>query len=308
MQKLVAGRGWTRRHFTSFLGFAGAAACGGGAPEPDPVPETAEATPFDLPLGAQLYTLRSVLPDDPRGVLEGLAKIGYTEVEVLQLAFAEQKDLLAELGLKPVSMHLDASVILGGEAKAGELDAALEMAAEGGLSYAVMPWVGPEARGGVEMYKKLAESLQAAGEKTKALGMEFAYHNHAFEYEPMEGTTPLEILLSGTDAETVQLELDLFWVRIAGEDPVAELKRHAGRVPLLHLKDPPAGREPQYHEKVEPDVFREVGNGSIDFAAVLQTAQEIGVKHYFVEQDQTPGDPLESLTQSYEHLRGLRVG
>jgi sugar phosphate isomerase/epimerase len=100
------------------------------------------------------------------------------------------------------------------------------------------------------------------------------------------------------------LEMDIFWVTVAGHNPIDLLKTYAGRVPLLHLKDKAQGvpTQPQYNEKVPHETFKEIGNGSINIPAVLKAADAAGVKHYFVEQDQTPGDPLESLRQSYAYL------
>jgi sugar phosphate isomerase/epimerase len=76
---------------------------------------------------------------------------------------------------------------------------------------------------------------------------------------------------------------------------------------LVHLKDKAPDTPQQYNEKVAKEAFREVGNGSLDFAAILEACESAGVQHYFVEQDQTPGDPLASLRQSYDHLRHLSV-
>jgi sugar phosphate isomerase/epimerase len=111
------------------------------------------------------------------------------------------------------------------------------------------------------------------------------------------------MLMRGTDKNLVGLELDIFWASVAGQNPVDVLKRYSGRVPLLHLKDKSKNfGQVQYNEKVPKDTFKEVGNGSIDIAAVLKAAEAEGVEHYFVEQDQTSGDPLDSLAASYKNL------
>jgi sugar phosphate isomerase/epimerase len=122
----------------------------------------------------------------------------------------------------------------------------------------------------------------------------------------MEGSTPLEVLMQETHKDLVGLEMDAFWVSVGGNDPVELLKKYSGRVPLMHLKDKPAGMPVQYNESVAKTDFKEVGAGSLDFAAILRAASAAGVKHYFVEQDQTPGDPLVSLGQSFDYLRRLK--
>ena len=116
---------------------------------------------------------------------------------------------------------------------------------------------------------------------------------------------PSDTMFADTDPKLVQLETDVFWLSVAGVDPVKFLKDHAGRVALVHLKDKDPAQAKQYNEGVPHGTFREVGSGNLDFKAILNTAHDIGVKHYFVEQDWTPGDPLVSLKKSYDYLRSL---
>lgn len=288
------------------------AACAGPAEEPV---EEADATDtFDAPLGVQLYTVRSVLPDNPAQVLQGLAAIGYEEAEVLQVGYDELAPLVQEAGLKPKAMHLRPGVITGvwGEndvkPEQTDLGAAMDWAKGHGVDFVVMPYLPNDQRPEqLDGYKALAEKMSAAAEAARGVGLGFAYHNHAFEFQPMEGSTPLDALMAGSDPSLVGLELDVFWVSLAGLDPVEMLKKYAGRVPLVHLKDKAADAPQQFAEGPPKESFKEVGNGVLDFQAILEACRAAGVAHYFVEQDQTPGDPLASLKQSYEHLRSLRV-
>jgi sugar phosphate isomerase/epimerase len=153
--------------------------------------------------------------------------------------------------------------------------------------------------------KALAGKLNKAGEKARAAGLKFCYHNHAFEFEPMDGSMPAHAMFHALDPELVDLELDIFWLSVAGQDPVEMLRQMAGRAPLVHLKDKASGTETRYNESVPRTTFKEVGNGVIDWVKVLQAADTAGVKHFFVEQDQTPGDPVESLRQSFAYLKKL---
>jgi sugar phosphate isomerase/epimerase len=107
------------------------------------------------------------------------------------------------------------------------------------------------------------------------------------------------------DPKLVSLELDIMWAQVARVDPVSVLAKYGKRVRLMHLKNVAADLPKQYHEKVPAEAFREVGNGSIDIPAVLKAAAGAVVEHYFVEQDQTPGDPIESLRSSYQYLSKL---
>ncbi len=135
--------------------------------------------------------------------------------------------------------------------------------------------------------------------------MQFCYHNHCFEFKGERGQRPIDILLERWDKKDVGLELDVFWVNVGGADPVEMLKRVAGRVPLVHLKDKAKGTPVLYEEAKAGQAFREVGAGVLDFPAILAAAENAGAKHYFVEQDQTPGDPVASLKQSYDFLRTI---
>jgi sugar phosphate isomerase/epimerase len=159
-------------------------------------------------------------------------------------------------------------------------------------------------RGGIDVYRALAAKLAKAGEACRNAGLGLAYHAHAFEYEPIGGVRPIDVLLKETPKELLGLELDTFWASIAGVDPVKMVETHAGRVPLVHLKDKARGTPVQYDEgKVPKGAFKEIGRGEIDYAAFLPAAARAGVKYYYVEQDFCEGrTPLESLTVSRQEL------
>jgi sugar phosphate isomerase/epimerase len=252
-------------------------------------------------LGVQLYTVRDIIGANPAGVLKAIQDIGYSEVEATYGNLDKIWPALKETQLKPVSIHLDTALFFEGGAK---LDAAIADVKQRGFQYVVLPYIPPAQRGGLDVFKKLAETLNKSGEKVKAAGMTLCYHNHAFEFEPMQGTTGLEVMMKETHKGLVWLEMDIFWVSVAGHDPVALLKKYANRVALLHLKDKARGTPVQYNENVPKETFKEAGNGTVDIPAVLEAAKKSGVKNYFVEQDQTPGDPIESLRESYKYLSG----
>lgn len=254
-------------------------------------------------VGVQLYTVRDVLPKNPKEVLHAIEEIGYREAEP---TFAQLSQFGAEIKatkLKPVSFHLDSAMVSQG--KDAEFDTALKLAKEAGVTYAVMPYVPPAERNGVEGMRVLADKMNKAAEKCRAAGLTFAYHNHAFEFDPKEGTTPFDVLLERGDKKLLNFEMDLFWVSVAGQDPAALLHKLAGRVPLVHVKDKAKDTPVRYNEQVPPATFQEVGHGVLDWPAVLKAADASGVKHYIVEQDRTPGDPVASLRQSFEYVSKL---
>ncbi len=253
----------------------------------------------DGDLGVQLYTVRDVIKKDPATTIKAIENIGYKEVEATDY---EKNDpvwkALTGSSLKLVSIHVSSASFT----KPDELKAKFADFKKRGFQYVVYPYVPVPERGGADVYKRLGATLNQAGQQAKADGLTLCYHNHAFEFGKVGDTTPLQIILSETQPDTLGLELDMFWVSVAGHDPVALLKQYSGRVPLLHLKDKAKGVPVQYNEKVPESAFKEDGSGSIDIPAVLTAANTAGVKNYFVEQDHTPGDPVDSLRQSYKYL------
>lgn len=253
-------------------------------------------------IGAQLYTLRDVLPKKPLETLQAIERIGYREAEVIRAHMDFTWPALLKTRLKPVSLHMDTALFTRDQDKLGP---ALEDAKKRGFAYVVCPYIAPQDRGGVEVIKKLAAALTKAGERCRAMGVALCYHNHAFEFEPAGNGTLLDVLMRESDPKLVGLELDIMWAQVAGVAPASVLKQYGSRTPLMHLKNVSAGVEKRYNEGVPRESFQEVGKGVIDVAAVLRAAAAAGVKHYFVEQDQTPGDPLDSLRGSFEYLRKL---
>lgn len=252
-------------------------------------------------IGAQLYTLRSILPKQPLETLKALEAMGYTEVEAVSGDLPKIWDALKQTKLKPVSVHLDAGAFLSAPDK---IPAMIDDSKARGFQFVVCPYVPPNMRSADNM-RKLGETLNKAGELARAAGMTLCYHNHAFEFAPLENTTIFDRMMAETDPKLVQVELDIMWVKVAGLDPVAAIQKYAKRIALLHLKNVSDGIPQRFDERVPREAFQEVGKGSIQIAPVLKAAAKAGVKNYFVEQDQTPGDPLASLKGSIDYLKSL---
>ena len=255
------------------------------------------------PIGVQLYTVRSILPEKPAETLKAIEEMGYREVEAVYGGLDKIWPDLKATSMKPVSVHLDTALFTRDVAK---LPAALDDVKSKGFSFAVCPYIAPQDRGGPDVMRKLADTLNKGGEMCRKSGMHLCYHNHAFEFEPVkEGGTLLDILMKAADPKLVSLELDIMWSQVAGVSPVDVLKQYGKRVALMHVKNVSDEVKKQYNEKVPRSAFREVGTGVVDVKSVLQAGRKAGVKHYFVEQDQTPGDPLDSLRQSFQYLSKL---
>lgn len=244
-------------------------------------------------IGVQLYTVRRELEADFEGTLARVAGLGYREVEFAGYygrTPAQVKAALARHGLAAPSAHFQSVVASGGVREAIEAAQAI------GHEYLVYAWLPPEERKSLDDYKRLAERLNRAGEECKRAGVQFGYHNHDFEFAPMEGRIPYDLILEATDAGLVKMELDLYWITKGGQSPLAYFRKHPGRFPLVHVKD--MDSTPKRH-------FTEVGRGRIDFGEIFAASRQAGIRHYFVEQDETPASPFDSIRTSIEYLKRL---
>jgi sugar phosphate isomerase/epimerase len=281
---------WTRREW---LGLVAAGTLGGMA-----TLRGAAARPW----GVQLYTVRDQLTKDAEGTLKAIAAIGYKEVELFGPGLDTLTPLAKSVGLNPISVHIDGNLIMKDTPQA-DLDKAFDQIAALGYKYALMAYIMPNLRGKeAGGFKKFAESMNRAGASAQRAGLQFGYHNHAFEFGKLDdGTRPIDTILSSFDPKLVRFELDVFWLSVAGNNPVEFITRLGKRVMLVHLKDKAKDTPVQYNEGVDKAAFKEVGSGSVDIPGVLKAAKAVGVEHFFVEQDQSP-DPLASLKTSYEYL------
>jgi len=254
--------------------------------------------------GAQLYTVRRIIDKDPVRVLKEIEGAGYKEVETDLESMPKIMPALKETRLKASGAHLPTELFLRQQGKMG---AALEELKKNGIEYAICPWIDEKDRGGVEVIKKLAGNLNKAGEQAEAVGLKLCYHNHAFEFAPAGGGSGMliDVLLAETDPKLVSWEMDIFWVSVTGNDPVDLLHKYGKRVALMHVKDLAPGVPKRFDERVPKTAFKEAGAGTLDLKRILHTAVETGVKHFIVEQDETPGDPIASLKMSASYLKAL---
>jgi sugar phosphate isomerase/epimerase len=229
--------------------------------------------------------------------------MGYKEVEAVDTGFDAIWPALQQTGLKPVGIHFDTPLFL---TKMDLLPAAMDKAKSRGFKLVLCPWINPPDRTPEKM-KLLGANLNKAGDLAKQRGLGLCYHNHAFEFAPSPDGTVLDSLMKETDPKLVSLEFDMMWSTVAGVDPVSVLQKYSGRIATLHVKNVKAGVEKRFNEMVPKDKFAEVPNGIIDVPKVLKAAKAAGVKHFFVEQDHTPGNPLDSLKQSIDYLKTLSV-
>jgi sugar phosphate isomerase/epimerase len=305
---LLAPADTSRREFVKLASVFGsgiaAVGCGSNEPLAESVAPTTQT--FSAPIGVELYTVRGDLGEKTEETLRRIADIGYVEVEHNWGEVKPMLPLLNELGLQPTSIAIDTALVTDADL-AERLDETAAEAKEAGADFFMFPALPEALRGDLDAYREFSDQFNRAGEIAMKHDVLLCYHNHAFEFEPMDGRSPFAVMGDRFAPGVAAFEIDVFWVTVAGHDPVEVLRQLEGRVPLLHLKDLAVGAEVRYNQGVPHNQFMEVGGGSVDFPAVLQQASESGVRHYFVEQDHTPADPIDSLRQSYEYLRELEI-
>ncbi len=247
------------------------------------------------PVGIQLYTVRELFSKDPMGTLEKVAAIGYREVEYGgggydKMDHAALRKTMDRLGLTSPSIHV------AYEALASDFDGAVAMTKALGADTLVVPYMG-DAHRTAEGWKAAVANFNRYAERLKKAGLGFAYHNHDFEFTLKPGGTSLfDTLIADADPALVRLELDLFWAVAAGEDPKAIIKRLPGRIYAYHVKDRTADGK-----------MTSVGKGVIDFADIFTLNAVAGVKHFYVENDQSPAPYLPDIQTSFTTLSRLRA-
>lgn len=243
-----------------------------------------------LPIALQLYTIRDETEKDMLGTLEKVAGMGYTGVEFAGfggMTAKEMKAALAKLGLTGFASHTGIKLLKE------RLDEEIEYNLEVGCKYIICPFNSYESR---EDYLRTAEFLNETGEKCRAAGLQFGYHNHDFEFKTYDGEYGLDILLRETSPKNLIVEIDTGWAFYAGIDPAVYIAKYKGRCPLLHLKD--------FLTRGER-TFTEIGNGIIDTTSIIQAAKAAGTEWLIVEQDVSSLTSLESAKICFDNLSKL---
>lgn len=250
-------------------------------------------------IGLQLYTLRDTIPQDPKGVLQKISSFGYKELEtfaygdgkIFGMAFKEFGSYVKSLGMRVCSGHYGLDL-----AKSDKWEKAVADAKSIGQQYMVVPYIQDTERKSIDDYKKICASLNRAGEVCNKNGVRFGYHNHAFEFDTLDGQIPYDVMLAELDPKNVGMEMDIYWVVRAGKDPVAYFEKYPGRFEQWHIKD---------MDKNNKDRNADVGSGSIDFKILFSKAKLAGMKHFYVEQESYPGAPIDSVAASIKNLKSI---
>lgn len=254
------------------------------------------------PIGLEMYTVREEFPKDPEGTLKKIAAIGYREVEIPTEIPAETlKGYLSAAGLTAPSTYPEVPKDVESWKKT------LEHVKPYGVHYVV---VGDNPKLDADAWKKRADLFNKCGRLAQEAGMQFCYHAHYHEFAPVDGTSGYNIMLTQCDPRYLKMEMDIFWVTYAGQDPIAYFKKYPGRFPLLHIKDlkpgfPSSTSEFPYDNG--PNPFAPVGQGRIDWATIFAHVKQAGTRHIFVEQDRCDGSPFDAIKTSFDYLKALRL-
>jgi sugar phosphate isomerase/epimerase len=230
--------------------------------------------------GLQLWSVKQALYKDTMGVLKQIAADGYKKIEGFEgdlglfwgMKNTELKKVTDDLGMKFVSSHCEISKDF--ESKAAQ-------AAEIGMKYLICPHKG--AQPSIDHYKKIADEFNACGEIAKKHGIKFAYHNHDYSFVPMNGIVPQDVMMENTNPKIVDFEMDMYWTRVAGVDPLAYMDKYPNRFKLVHVKDLVKVDNVEGHESCV------IGKGTIDYKSLLPQVSKRGVKHMIVEQEAYTG-------------------
>lgn len=291
-----------RRHFIQATG-AGLAAL-----LTRPAWALATHSPYLKTLGLQLYTLRNQLAEDIPGTIKAVADAGYYQVELMRVVSGDPiVKAVQDNGLKITSAMMDwKTIVLPRESGVPSFQETLDVAVDMKLKFLVIPYIGKGHREKTDQLKGLARRANRAGEACRRAGIQLCYHHHSFEFAKLDnGTTGWDIFVQEFDPELVKFELDVFWAAIGGLNPIETIRGLKGRIAQLHLKDLLKGTPTIYDEsKVPKEAFEEVGDGIVDWPAVLAAGELAGVVQCHVEQDQSP-DPIASIGQSIRHLKSL---
>jgi len=281
-----------RREFLTALGVAavapqlGCASAGAGA---------STGTRRLKKVGIQLYTLRDDARRDLEGTLVNIAQTGYKEVELLSsmnnfgMPPERLRAILDRNGLRAPSTHVETGIF-------NDLDRQIDAAKILGHQYLIVASLPDGEKLGLDDYRRWADRFNEAGARALRSNIRVGFHDEAWDFRSIGGTTPYDIFVQRTDPSVVALQLDTGNAAVGGKDPLEYMKRYGSRYSLFHIKDAPS---------LGADHDVELGKGIVDFRRLLAMIDHIDEKHLYVEQETYPGVPLDSVKRDYAYISQL---
>ncbi len=253
-------------------------------------------------IGLQLYSLRNEFKTEVPGNLKMISGWGIREIEgggTYGLPMEDYKKLLSQNKLKMVSVGADFKQLKENP------QAAVDEAKAFGAKYVVCFWIPHDGDAfTLDNMKEAVSVFNTAGKLLKENGLSLCYHPHGFEFRPYQGATLFDYLVKQTDPRYLNFEMDVFWVKHPGQDPVALLKKYPSRFLLMHLKDRKHGTEGNQNGKADDETNVVLGTGDVGIAEIMKEAKKAGVKHYFIEDESSHS--VNQIPQSLAFLKSLK--
>jgi len=258
-------------------------------------------------LGLQLYTIRDAMAADLKGTLQRVASFGYQDLEIYGFSGSKYygldpkvfKQILDDNNLTTSSGHYDLFKFMMPGNSDDDMMRYIDQCIEGAhilkQAYITWPWLDPDSRT-LEKFKLVADKLNRIGERVGKANLRVAYHNHDFEFIDYDGKIGYDIILNETDPDLVKIQMDLFWFSHSSKlTPHDYFMKFPGRFVMWHLKD---------MSKVDRNLHEVMGEGTIDFKAILRDADLAGVKYMFVEQGNNyHPDAMQNVAQSAQYVK-----
>jgi Xylose isomerase-like TIM barrel. len=244
-------------------------------------------------IGLQLYSIKEETQKDFFGALKKVAEIGYEGVEFAGYFNTPAQDLkkaLDQYGLQAAGSHIGIDQLMN------NLPAVIEYSKTIGDPFIICPGLPKSMCDSIESYKRTAQILTDIGRQCNENGIQFGYHNHAFEFETFDGKTGFDLLFENSDPDAVKIELDTFWAEYAGYRSVDIINKYGSRCICLHIKD---------MKSWDDKINTEIGCGVMDFKNIIAAGKKYGIEWYTVEQEEFQRPLFESIEISYKNLKQL---
>lgn len=253
-------------------------------------------------IGLQLYSLRNEFKTEIPGTLDLVEKWGIREIEgggTYGLSMEEFNKLLQKNKLKMVSVGADYAQLRD------DPQSAIDNAKAMGAKYVVCFWIPHDDDNvfTIDHMKEAVDVFSTAGKLLAENGLSLCYHPHGYEFRPYEKGTLFDYLVKETDSRYLNFEMDVFWVKHPGQDPVALLKKYPKRFLLMHLKDRKPGTPGNQNGRADVESNVVLGTGDVGIARIMREAKKAGVKHYFIEDESSHS--VTQIPQSLQYLKSL---
>jgi sugar phosphate isomerase/epimerase len=271
-------------------------------------------------IGFQVFAFRDSLIKNASSLFKSFAGAGIKSIEFFNPAtLSEYVPIVKDNGMNPLCTHFMPGYITGNWTMARKMNMAppdnyyfenvIADCVKNGIKYMGNAILLDEDRPNLDDYKRFADKFNICGEQCKNAGVQLYYHNHSFEFQPMNGTTPYEEMLKIFDKSLIKIEIDVFWVTVAGLDPVSWIQKLADRLLFLHMKDLKKGSKTAvYNFDIPRDSFVELGTGMLDYKAILTEARKAGIQYAIIDQDSTQmEDKIASVRQNCEYIKSLGI-